>query len=40
MGEADWTPRGNGRWSVTAPMEIRERRVYTAAQYTTELRGA
>ena len=40
MGEADWTPRGNGRWSVTAPMEIRERRVYTTAQYTTELRGA
>ena len=39
-GEANWTPRGNGRWSVSAPIEIRERRVYTTAQYTTELRGA
>lgn len=39
-GEANWTPRGNGRWSVSAPIEIRERRVYSAAQYTTELRNA
>jgi len=39
-GEASWTPRGNGRWSVSAPIEIRERRVYSAAQYTTELRNA
>jgi hypothetical protein len=25
LGEADWTPRGGGRWGVTAGLEIRER---------------
>lgn len=34
-GEADWTPRGGGRWNVAAPLEIRERQILTAAEYQT-----
>jgi hypothetical protein len=39
LGEMDWTPLGGSplKWSVSAPMEIRERRVYSAAEVTEAL---
>lgn len=33
LGEAEWTPRAGGRWSVTAAIEIRERQVVTAEEF-------
>lgn len=32
LGEADWQPRAGGRWAVAAPIEVRERQVFTAAE--------
>jgi hypothetical protein len=35
QGEVDWTPRAGGKWGVSAPIEVREREVLSAAELAT-----